>query len=434
MQAALARHLALDALTRYWTRDLGPIEALAQPSPPWPAEEHLPPILIHVQLPEWAADLGVDGRIPVPAHRVDSGMDDPFLRTDWLGAAFWYIHGCAERAFEAAHGPIHSYSFRLKGWNADIWQRAWANRIALLLRRWSARHSGMSEDMLFGPLPKAEILLTHDIDALSMTWSLRCKQAAFHGFNAIRQLLRGRPASAKAKLSAALRFAATHGDLWHVDEVATLERARQLTGHFFVYGRGGRRSLKLALVDPQYDIARTRLANALRPLVQGGFRVGLHQSYDSWRDADAMKEEKRRVEHYAGITLQTCRQHWLRFSWEHTWEAQERAGFTLDATLGFNDRPGFRNGAALRFRPYSEARAAPLSIESVPMMLMDSQLYDYAELDDSARIKEMERWLGEVRYTGGVASVIWHPHTLGPEYGWRPGFEALLDRVSEYPQ
>ncbi len=390
--------------------------------------------MVWVQLPSWAADLGIEGAIPVPSHRISSGASDLFANTDWLGAAFWYIHGCAERAYEASHGSIHSYSFRLQGWDSNIWQRAWANRIALLLRRLSARQAGVSEDMLFGPVPNAEILLTHDIDALSMTWSLRCKQTAFQCFNALRSLLQGKPANAMARISAAFRFVTSSGDLWHIDDVAEMEKARQLTGYFFVYGRGGRRSMKLALIDPQYDVAEARLANTLGRLVREGFRIGLHQSYDSWRETSAMAAEKQRVAQYTGIALQSCRQHWLRFSWADTWEAQEQSGFALDATLGFNDRPGFRNGAALRFHPYSEARAAPLSIESVPVLLMDSQLYDYAELDQSARIQEMERWLGEVQFTGGVASVIWHPHTLGPEYGWRPGFEALLDRVAKFPR
>lgn len=430
MDATLARKLACTALARYWPRGPDPVERLPLANVPWPSEEALPPLLALVSLPPWAHDLGVEGALLAPAHRIAVGSGAAWRRTDWLGAACWFLHGLAERAHERRYGAIHSYSCRLKHWDARIWDRAWANRIALFLRRWAARNSGETEAALLGPNPRAEILLTHDIDAVAMTLALRFKQASFHGLSAIRQLSRGKPGGAAAQLLLAVRFAGRSGDLWHIDQVASLVRERGMRSHFFVYGRPRGRSLKLAILDPQYDIARTPLGETLHALHSDGFCVGLHQSFDSWRDAGAMTAEKRRIENNVQVPIDSCRQHWLRFSWADTWAAQERAGFALDATLGFNDRPGFRNGAALRMRPWSEARGAELAIESVPMVLMDSQLYDYAGHDEASRAAEIDRWIDEVRAVGGVASVIWHPHTLGSEYGWRSGFEALLARVA----
>lgn len=431
MDAERARQIALAALSRYWS-DAAAVEALPLARIGWPAEEPLPPRLERVALPGWAADMGAAGDLLVPAHRVAPGAGEAWRRTDWLGAATWHLHGCAERAHEARHGPIHSYSYRLKGWDAALWQHAWANRIALFLRRWAARHADVDEVALMGPLPEAEILLTHDIDAIEMTPALRFKQGAFHCFNAARSLLRGRPGTAARRLGAAWRFARAGGSLWHLDEVVERERAAGIAGHFFAYGGGGERSLRQSLFDPHYELsAASPLAQALGALRGEGFGVGLHQSFESWRDAEAMTDEKHRLERGAGLRVDSCRQHWLRFSWRETWDAQARAGFVMDATLGFNDRPGFRNGAALRFRPWSEARGEPLGIESVPTVLMDSHLFDYAEYDPRARDEELARWLGEVRAVHGVASVISHPHTLGPEYGWRPLFDALVTAVAE---
>ena len=61
------------------------------------------------------------------------------------------------------------------------------------------------------------------------------------------------------------------------------------------------------------------------------------------------------------------------------------------------------------------------------MIVMDSHLYDYAELDPGARTKRLRHFIDEVRAVGGEAAFLWHPHTLSPDYGWRGGFEEMLD-------
>jgi hypothetical protein len=119
----------------------------------------------------------------------------------------------------------------------------------------------------------------------------------------------------------------------------------------------------------------------------------------------------------------------MRFSWSETWAAQEQAGFSLDSTLGFNDRPGFRVSAALRHHPWNPLTAKPHALEVLPLIVMDSHLYDYAELDPQARGKRLRHFVDEVRAVGGEAAVLWHPHTLSKDYGWQKGFEEMLEVV-----
>src|SRR5204863_250619 len=157
-------------------------------------------------------------------------------------------------------------------------ERAWVNRMYLFLRRWAAHYAQADEDRLLGPLPAAQIIITHDVDAIRKTPEIRIKQGAFHAWNGVRSAMGGHLAKA------------------------------------------------------------------------------------------------------AGAELVACRQHWLLFSWGHTWCAQEAAGLRRDATLGFNDRPGFRNSAALEFEPWDFARERPCALHALPMVFMDSHFYDYLVL------------------------------------------------------
>ncbi|MDQ2105346.1 polysaccharide deacetylase family protein [Azospirillum isscasi] len=406
---------------------------LPVPTAQW-AETAMPPRLVAVPMPGWAADLGVpeaENGLLVPEDAIVPGDGALWRRTAWFSAVAWFLHGQAERAHEAVSGPIHSYRLRLGGWDDRLWDRAWVNRIALFLRRWAARRAGAGEAALFGPLPDADIILTHDLDAIRKTSAIRIKQAAFHLFNAVRALGRGKPGEGLRRLGCALRFAAGPNDEAGLDSLATLVARHGMTARLHVHGGGGKgRRISRWLLDPAYDPMALPLASTLRDLAARGWDIGLHPSFHAWTDRNALIAERERVEQALDAPVTACRQHWLRFSWAATWAAQAGAGLRTDTTLGFNDRSGFRNGAALAVQPWDCAAAAPLPIVAMPLVLMDSHLFDYALLESAGRHAAIDRWIGEIRAVRGIASVLWHPHTLGRDYGWRPEFEALLTQLS----
>lgn len=200
------RNWLLNSLARYWPVNQAFIAGLSVIPTQKLSEERLPPVLEMVELPLWAADVGVEGQLLVPKHYIHDGVEETWKRLDWFGAALWYLDGTAERAHEKVNGPIHSYSYRLRGWDQRVWERAWVNRIALFLRRWAAYQHNGSEVDLFGPLPTTNIIITHDLDAVSKTFAIRMKQSAFHSFNTTKLILKGQHKAAVTKFLHALRF------------------------------------------------------------------------------------------------------------------------------------------------------------------------------------------------------------------------------------
>ncbi|NER94649.1 MAG: hypothetical protein F6J86_12545 [Symploca sp. SIO1B1] len=390
--------------------------------------QSLPPQLKLVELPDWAREIGVEGKLLVPAHLILEQKGVPWQQTDWLAVIFWYLSGLAEQAFEQRYGPIHSYSFRLKGWDSRLWERAWVNRIALFLRRWAAREQGISEESLFGALPQPEVILTHDVDAVTKTTAIRLKQTVFHLFGAVRNFSQGKLSASWKKLLKAGAFFISQDNYWYFDTITALEAKYGVRSYFNIYGGlASKLNFKKLLIDPSYDVHELRLKQQLQAMHARGWKIGLHQSSAAWEDAALMQQERQQVEAALEFPVTSCRQHWLYFSWEKTWQAQQAAGLRLDSTLGFNNRSGFRTGAALRYCPWNIESQSPMSLEMIPMVLMDSHLYDYGDLEDNQRRQEMRYWIEEIYQVKGTASVIWHQRVMSPDYDWYQSYQNLLD-------
>ncbi len=195
----------IESLGRYWPQNSDHLLNLPVYSAPRTPQCEVPRYVM-VEMPQWASDTAVKRKLLIPVAACLDPANPSWECTDWWLAAFLMLECWPERAFEEAGRPIHSYSFRLTHWDQRLWERAWVNRIALFLRSWVTRELGQSPDALFGPVPKATIVLTHDVDAVEKTVPIRIKQTVFHLFNALRALSRLHLRAAAKKLYAALRF------------------------------------------------------------------------------------------------------------------------------------------------------------------------------------------------------------------------------------
>lgn len=383
-----------------------------------------------VPLPDWAQG-SVQGQLLVPQEALverDGASSPAWDMVDWWSVVFWFLTCQAERRFEERNGPIHSYSYLLvrEGFDERLWERAWVNRIGQFLASWQS-HVKIAGSLEPRPTKPGRIWLVHDVDALRKTPAIRLKQSVFHFFNALRLARGGQWRAALTKGSHGLRFLLSNPSYWAFEQICGLEEQRQMRSQFLFYaGKGGLwRWPVQQLFDPDYDTSQPPAAQQMARLSQGGWQVGLHQSFRSWSKAEDMQQELAHLQRSTVSVDLCCRQHWLRFSWSDTWAAQEQAGLKFDTTLGFNDRSGFRNGAALRFRPWGLKG----SLECVPMVVTDSQLYDYC-LNKPPSAKA---WLEEVAAVGGEAAVVWHQQVFNEDYGWGPGYQQLLDDILATP-
>ena len=415
-RGALVSHM-LGALQKYWPGKEALLASLPVTELSFPAVAG-PLRLVRVALPDSNAAWGIDGALLVPREACSDPDRPAWREVDWWMAAFLLLEGWHERCWEQCHGPIHSYSYRLHGWDERAWERAWVNRIALFLRTWA----GVPDH----PLPKAELMLTHDVDAIAKTLPIRLKQSAFNLFNASRALASGRLGVAVARLNQAAQFLFGQADWWTLERILAEENQAGLRSQFNVFAGGLPPTIKGWLLDPAYRLSDPRLSPFFQKALDQGWTVGLHPGFDAWEKASVISAQRQTLERCLGRSVLACRQHWLRFSWQNTWAAQEAAGLRSDSTLMFNDRPGFRASAALKWHPWDCEGMGPRTLEVLPTIFMDSHFYDYKLMDEIERMLSMQHWVGETRSVAGEAALLWHPHTLAAEYGWGEGFSGLI--------
>jgi len=228
------------------------------------------------------------------------------------------------------------------------------------------------------------------------------------------------------------------------------ESRRGFRSTFFVFARprGAHENDALYTLGDRvpFEGRRPKVGTMFRTLAGAGFEVGLHGSYESWRDPEMLAAQRTALARATGQEVRSTRQHFLRFDVANTWAAQERAGFTADATLGYNEGVGFRAGIAAPFHPWDPARGAPGAAGSgdgmphgggrelleVPLTLMDGALFRAMGLGREEAMARTLSHLEAIEAAGGMAGLLWHPNAAAESLfpGWWDCFIAALDHLA----
>jgi hypothetical protein len=160
--------------------------------------------------------------------------------------------------------------------------------------------------------------------------------------------------------------------------------------------------------DVYYSLKSRKAKRLLRSVRAAGMEIGLHPAYQSVNDLNRLREERERLEDAAGLPVMVSRQHYLRTTLPYSARLLEAAGFSIDATLGFPDAPGFRHGTTHPFRIFDIAKNAPLNLIAVPLAFMDASLFNTQKLDFDRALAAAVTTMKEARRHGGVCVGLWH--------------------------
>ena len=168
-----------------------------------------------------------------------------------------------------------------------------------------------------------------------------------------------------------------------------------------------------------YDVSD--LSDWTSRLLEAGCDIGVH-GIDAWHSSEKGKEERLRVSSVTGEPSVGIRMHWLLTDNDSV-RAIEEAGYDYDATVGYNEAPGYRAGTGQVYRPHGARRLLEL-----PLHIQDGSLFYPQRLDLSeGKAWEMcKKFIDHAKAHGGVLTILWHDRSHCPERFWGSFYARLV--------
>lgn len=207
---------------------------------------------------------------------------------------------------------------------------------------------------------------------------------------------------------------------WNFNEIMDIEQHYDACSTFF-------------FIASNSDIKRFRydiedIGEEIGQIIDRGWEVGLHGGFYSYLDSNELKKEKHRIESLTKRDIIGFRNHYLRFKVPDSWHILNEIGIKYDTTLGYNDAIGFRNGMCHPFYPYDLILEKELDILEIPMIIMDSALFDAYPTYEKAW-DTVKNLIDHVEQNRGVLTINWHSNNFNCKYKekWTRMYHKLLE-------
>ena len=233
----------------------------------------------------------------------------------------------------------------------------------------------------------AAVTLSHDIDKL------------FGGRleGSINELKKGR-------FLKALKGLTGWRDPWfNLRSISQIEKELGVSSTYFMLPRQGAHGQGN---NADYHYADPAVQQEVVALRQSGAEIALHGSLGTHVNAQEFDRDRKHLKK----KVLGNRFHFLHFNRRQTPELLEKARMQYDATLGFPDVIGFRNGMARPYKLFNFERNSISETLEIPLHIMDTSLQHpkYMGLRPQAALEAMQALFEISLSQKGVLSVLWH--------------------------
>ncbi len=213
-----------------------------------------------------------------------------------------------------------------------------------------------------------------------------------------------------------------------IEAILTIERDFAFTSTFFlledpVFSRHGGR----------YLYAHTPVKAIAERILAAGCELAVHGAYHAFNDAQAYRAQAEAFAQAFGVRPAGIRNHYLRHDGHNTWRAQAEAGYRYDASFGFNDAVGVREGSYLPFFPLTALEGDPANFVALPLTIMDSALFRRMRCDGPQALRLAKGIIADIAARGGLLCLSWHNNYFADEeYAhWQWTYTRILEILAE---
>lgn len=151
--------------------------------------------------------------------------------------------------------------------------------------------------------------------------------------------------------------------------------------------------------NSDYSIFSNKIINSIKSIENNGFENGLHKSISN----ETFNSEISKMP----VDIIGNRYHYLKFNVPNAYDKIEEAGLKLDASLGFAEHYGFRNGYGYPFHPFNVNKGKPYSFLEVPLNIMDGTFQRYMQIPTNKTADTIIDFL-EKNKQNALLSILWH--------------------------
>ncbi|AKB62441.1 polysaccharide deacetylase family protein [Methanosarcina mazei] len=247
---------------------------------------------------------------------------------------------------------------------------------------------------------KFAVCLTHDVDKVKKTHQYLTRSVRFLKKRQI-----------KKSFDEMMRFIRTvsknikDNPYWTFEQIMELEKSLDVKSTFFFLNETG----KIKILKPhtwklysgRYNIDTPEIMDIIKKLDLQGWEIGLHGSYNSYRDMELLKKEKDKLESIISKKIIGIRQHYLNLNIPITWEFQEAIGLRYDSSFGSSKDIGYRDDINMPYYPLNS------TFLEIPMNIMDAALFK-ENISQEDAIDRCIKYIELAEKNNGLITLLWH--------------------------